>query len=162
MAGHTGATGATGPGGATGSPGGIGATGPMGPSTAYSGSLVGPVTITTSGRPGDKVGHLNLPAGSYVIFAKAWLENQDAVNATSAGCQLDAGGASDEDVLKLEPSGTNAFRGAVAVNIAVTLSSPGVAQLSCFTGALVTITANDAVVTAIQVGSLNVNALIAG
>jgi hypothetical protein len=124
--------------------------------------LAGPVTITTAISPGDKVGHLVLGAGNYVIFAKAWLENQSTTAATTASCELDAGSQSDEDVLKLEPSGTNAFRGAVALNVTNTFVSPGTVQLSCATGTGVTITANDIVVTAIQVGTLTGGALIAG
>jgi hypothetical protein len=139
-----------------------GTTGPVGPSNAYSGSITGPVTITSTTTPGDKVGHLNLPPGSYVIFAKAWLENQSTTTATTTGCELDAGSDSDIDFLKVEPSGTNAFRGAVALNVAHTFSSAGTAQLSCITGGGVTVTANNAVVTAIQVSSLTGNALIPG
>jgi hypothetical protein len=131
-------------------------------SNAFSGSIAGPVTITTAVTPGDKVGHLNLQPGSYVIFAKAWMENQSTTVATTAGCELDAGTDSDIDYLKVEPSGTNAFRGAVALDVAHTFTSAGTAQLSCFTGTGVTVTANNAVVTAIKVGSLTQNALIAG
>ena len=125
-----------------------------------SGSIGGPVTITSASGPPDKVGHLNLQPGSYVIFAKAWIENQSTTTATTADCELDAGTDSDVDFLKVEPSGTNAFRGAVALNVTHTFTSAGTAQLSCATGAGVTVTANNAVVTAIQVGSLTQNALI--
>lgn len=154
-----GAHGSAGPQGLQGSQG---PAGPQGPSNAFSGSIEGPVTITTSSTPGDKVGHLNLQPGSYVIFAKAWIENQSTTTATTAGCELDAGTASDLDDLKVEPSGTNAFRGVVALNVAHTFASAGTAQLSCFTGGGVTVSANNAVVTAIQVASLTTNALIAG
>jgi hypothetical protein len=123
---------------------------------------VGPVTISTSVTPGDKVGHLNLPPGSYVIFAKAWIENQSASTTTTAGCELDAGKDSDTDTLKLEGFSSGAFRGAVALNVSHTFTSAGSVQLSCVTGAGVTVTANNVVVTAIQVGSLTGNQLIAG
>jgi hypothetical protein len=135
--------------------------GPPGPSSAFSGSIAGPVTITSSVTPGDKVGHLNLQPGSYVIFAKAWIENQSSSFATTAGCELDAGTDSDIDFIKLEPT-TAVFRGVIALNVAHTFTSAGTAQLSCFTGSGVTVTANNAVVTAIQVGSLMTNALLPG
>lgn len=92
----------------------------------------------------------------------ATIENQSTTTATPAGCELDVGTDSDIDLLKVEPSSTNAFRGAVALNVAHTFTSAGTAQLSCFTGGGVTVTANNAVVTAIQVASLTKNALIAG
>jgi hypothetical protein len=135
--------------------------GARGPSNAFSGSIEGPVTITIAGTPGNKVGHLNLQPGSYVIFAKAWIENQSMTSATTAGCELDAGADSDSDTVKLEPSGNNAFRGAVALTVAHTFRSAGPAQLSCSTGMGATVTANNVVVTAIQVGALVRNALIA-
>jgi hypothetical protein len=125
-----------------------GPAGPQGPSNAFSGSIEGPVTITTTTTPGDKVGHLNLQLGSYVIFAKAWIENQSTTTATTAGCELDAGTASDLDYLKVEPAFENAFRGAVALNVAHTFASAGTAQLSCFTGGGVTVSARNAGVTA--------------
>jgi hypothetical protein len=148
--------------GINGADGANGANGQPGPSNAFSGGLPGPIAITTAIGPGDKVGHLNLASGSYVIFAKAWLENQSSSLATTATCELDAGSDSDRDVLKLEPAGANSFRGAVALHVAHTFASPGTAQLSCATGAGVSVTANDVVVTAIQVGNLTGGALIAG
>jgi hypothetical protein len=159
LVGSPGAQGSAGPQGPQGSQG---PAGPQGPVNAFSGSIEGSVTITTATRPGDKVGHLNLQPGSYVIFAKAWIENQSATTATTAGCELDAGTASDLDYLKVEPAYENAFRGAVALNVAHTFTSAGTAQLSCFTGGGVTVSANNVVVTAIQVASLTANALIAG
>jgi hypothetical protein len=139
-----------------------GIAGAAGPSNAFSGSIVGPITITSSTTPGDKVGHLNLAAGSYVILAKAWLENQSGTINTTAGCELDLGSQSDSDTLKLTATSGGAFRGAVALNLNATLSSPATAQLSCSTGGGVIVTANDIVMTAIHVGSLNANALVAG
>jgi hypothetical protein len=155
---------AKGPRGLVGPIGSTGRTGPQGmpgSSNAFSGSIAGPVTITSSVTPGDKVGHLVLPPGSYVIFAKAWIENQSATTATTASCTLDAGADTDTDTLKLEMS-AGAFRGAVALNVAHAFTSAGTVQLSCATGTGVTVTVNDAVVTAIQAGSLTANALIAG
>jgi hypothetical protein len=153
---------AVGPAGPRGAQGPQGLPGPQGLSSALSGSIAGPVTITAAITPGDKVGHLNLPPGRYVILAKAWIENKSTTNSTTAGCDLDAGGDSDFDFLMVEPSGTNAFRGALTLNVTHTFTSAGTAQLSCFTGAGVTVTANNAVVTAIQVGALYQNALLPG
>jgi hypothetical protein len=155
--------GAPGPIGPQGATGPQGAQGAPGLSSAFSGSIAGPVTITSFVTPGDKVGHLNLQPGSYVLFAKAWIENQSTTTATTAGCELDAGADSDKDDLKLEPStSNNAFRGAVSLNVAHTFTSAGIAQLSCFTGSGVTVTANNVVVTAVPVGSLTGNDLMAG
>ncbi|HET6866017.1 MAG TPA: hypothetical protein VFH80_08845 [Solirubrobacteraceae bacterium] len=151
--------------GSIGPQGPAGATGPQGApgiTTAFSGSITGPVMITSDVTPGDKVGHLDLQPGSYVIFAKAWIENQSATTTTTAGCELDAGTDSDKDDLKLEPTGTNAFRGAVSLNVAHTFTSAGPAQLSCFTGSGVIVTANNVAVTAIPVASLTGNELMAG
>jgi hypothetical protein len=51
---------------------------------------------------------------------------------------------------------------AVALNVAHTFASPGSVQLLCVTGTGVTVTANNIVLTAIQVGSLAGNQQIAG
>jgi hypothetical protein len=145
-----------------GAAGPTGPTGPEGPSTARSGALTGPVTITTAFTPGDPVGHLDLPAGKYAIFAKAWLENQSAATATTASCTLMAGTDSDIVTLKLETTGTNAFRGTVALEVTHEFTSAGAAQLLCATGSGVTIHANDAAITAIEVGTVSSGPLTPG
>ena len=146
----------------------FGAVAPIGPpvatapSNAISGSLLGPVTITTATTPGDPIGHLNLPAGKYVISAKGWLENQSASITTDASCTLDAGSDMDEVLVKIEPSGGGAFRAAFALIVTHEFDQAGTAQLSCATGTGVTITANEAVVTAIEIGTLTAGGLSPG
>lgn len=154
--------GAVGPVGPSGPDGPAGPTGPRGPSNGFAGSLGGPVTITTAVTPGDRVGRLDLPAGKYIISAKGWLENQSDSITTTAICTLAAGSDTDEVVLKIEPRDTNAFRAAFAVSVAHEFTSAGSAQLSCATGTGVVITANDAVITAIEVETLSTGALVPG
>lgn len=155
--------GAAGPAGAAGSPGAAGAkgdkgdkgdTGPVGPSNAFVGTRDGGVSLTSAVTPGDLVGRLSLPAGSYAVTASTTLENQDATFATTATCTLTVGGGSAQVITKLSKSPDGGFRDITALTAAGTLESAGTATLRCATGGGVVTEAQDTRIVAVKVGSL--------
>ena len=81
--GPAGATGATGPQGLKGDTGAAGATGPRGPSDAwFTGGYLNPfLTIPADGQEARYLS-LNLPAGSYLINAVAFVDNPNAAAVT--------------------------------------------------------------------------------
>jgi hypothetical protein len=136
-----------------------GAQGPRGPSNGFSGTRAGPVAINDTVT---SVGKLALGVGSFVIFAKGWVENTTNGTATRLDCTLAAGGDSDTLVFRLEDPANagNAFRAALALNAVHRFDVPGQAELSCQAGSATVVNASDIRITAIQVESLTTGALI--
>lgn len=146
--GGTGATGATGPTGATGADGPPGATGaagpagPSGPSDAYSDSNLNGTGIN---NPGTELVRLDLPAGSYALFGKATLSNDDG-DSQEAQCRLSTGEAAFTRL------GGDAWQ-VVVVQDLLSLGSPGTVSMTCSTydGG-----GSSAKLTAIRVGAVHV------
>ena len=162
--GPQGPKGDTGAAGAAGAAGADGAQGARGPSNAYGGSIAGPVAITLATTPGQQVGHINVPAGKYVITAKAYLENQSTAASTSASCSLVADGHVDNSLVKLESANgsTLAFRQAVSMSMVHEFASAGQIDVRCGTGGGITTNAEEISVWAVQVDTLAATALVTG
>jgi hypothetical protein len=88
--------------------------------------------------PGEVVGKLELPEGSYVIIAKS-----EVIVGASApgvlGCRLTAGGSSDEGRAAWEPTGgnltqppTSSTPHTLALTVVHTFASPGTVWLQCW------------------------------
>ena len=100
------------------------------------------------------VAHLIIPsAGNYVAFAKAWVENHNAMSAALIQCNLRA--ETDGDYVRsgLESAQpTNAAAQAIALNVVHTFTQPGEVDLSCTSGAAVAI--STVKITALRVDQL--------
>jgi hypothetical protein len=142
-----GAKGATGPAGPTGAKGD---TGPRGPSDAYSTSVAGPVAMAKLTLV--KLASLSLPAGKYVIFAKAYFDADPGIVDT-VECTLRAEGDSDVSYATVyKPlSGTDQPQ-TLTTNVLHEYSASGTADLIC--GSTDTVNADQVVVTAIKVATL--------
>lgn len=106
-----------------------------------------------------QVASLSLGAGSYVISASAWLENDSPSNSSSLGvCELVFGSATDEVEAGLAGGTANAPLNdqTLSMTVAATVTSPADATLSCEAVGNSGLTyADTASMTATQVGSLN-------
>ena len=124
--------------------------GPNGYSTQTSGTHLND-TLT-------QVASLTLPAGSYLINASAWLENDSPSNSSSLGvCELVFGSATDEvEAGLLGPSSAPSNDQTLSMTVAATVTSSTSATLSCEAVGNSGLTyADTASMTATQVGSLN-------
>jgi hypothetical protein len=117
------------------------------PTSAVLGTLASPTTVGT----------LSLPAGSYVIFAKLWLQNEAAGSWTaSAVCNLTAGGDSDSSRIQAQSTSGYDLDLPMSLNVNHTGSSAFSAVLTCYgSGGSVTTFAINPAITAIRVGALN-------
>lgn len=86
--GATGATGAVGPTGPTGPTGPAGPTGPSGVSHAFSSGTK--TTGIALNQNGVNVASISVPAGSYVVFGKATIQNTDS-SSQAGDCHLSTG-----------------------------------------------------------------------
>jgi hypothetical protein len=125
--------------------------GPDGYSTQTSGTHLND-TLT-------QVAFLTLGAGSYVINASAWLENDSPSNSSSLGvCELVFGSATDEVEAGLAGGAANAPLNdqTLSMTVAATVTSSTDATLSCEAAGNSGLTYDEtASMTATQTGSLN-------
>ncbi len=156
--GSPGAAGAQGPAGPTGSTGPTGPAGPAGPpgangiSHAYMARSTVASMLTSSGID---VISVTVPAGTYVIWGKTWLQNLDTLPGP-ASCTLSTG----SDVTRVILLGTGSVGGdkmAVSVQDSATFAQTTTINLSCRHDDLNNrgTSANDAVLTALPVDALN-------
>jgi hypothetical protein len=167
-AGVTGPQGLPGSPGNPGTPGGTGptgGTGATGPSNGYF-WWHGPSNIAqTCGFGGcnaePTVGHLNVPAGDYLAYAKAEAFNDDTGFTSGGHCKLAIGVETDEQTLRLpkaEPfSGSEVTRSTEPVSLMVggSFSSPGTITFTCGNNGYTHTTISDPKLTVIRVGSLS-------
>lgn len=168
--GLTGPSGPAGPQGAPGVPGAIGAAGPTGPqgptgptgpagsagangiSHAYMARSTVASMLTSSGID---VISVTVPAGTYVIWGKTWLQNLDTLPG-QASCTLTTG----SDATRVSLLGTGQIGGdrmAVSVQDAATFTQTTIINLSCRHDDLSNrgISANDGVLTVLAVDNIN-------
>jgi len=156
--GAPGAAGAQGPAGPAGSTGPTGPAGPAGPpgangtSHAYMARSTVASMLTSSGID---VISVTVPAGTYVIWGKTWLQNLDTLPGP-ASCTLSTG----SDVTRVILLGTGSVGGdkmAVSVQDSATFAQTTTINLSCRHDDLNNrgTSANDAVLTALPVDALN-------
>ncbi len=156
--GSPGAAGAQGPAGPAGPTGPTGAAGPAGPaganatSHAYMARSTVASMLTSSGI--DLIS-VTVPAGTYVIWGKTWLQNLDTLPGP-ASCTLSSG----SDVTRVTLLGTGSVGGdkmAVSVQDSAAFAQTTTINLSCRHDDLTNrgTSANDAVLTALPVDALN-------
>jgi hypothetical protein len=156
--GTPGAAGAQGPAGPAGSTGPTGPAGPAGPpgangtSHAYMARSTVASMLTSSGID---VISVTVPAGTYVIWGKTWLQNLDTLPGP-ASCTLSTG----SDVTRVILLGTGSVGGdkmALSVQDSATFAQTTTINLSCRHDDLSNrgTSANDAVLTALPVDALN-------
>lgn len=168
--GDTGDTGPAGPAGPAGSQGDVGPAGPAGPpgpgASAYSVRVPGPVDVwwyCRGGTPCDEyssVGWLDLPAGKYIVSAKAWFRNTRGFldGDADAKCYLyDLGGHERDDTNLFLPRTTLGHSGyAASWSIAIDNPNPVQVNLMCGSGdSDGRIKAQDIRITAIKVDTLS-------
>jgi len=161
LKGKTGKTGAAGAAGTAGAPGakglqGIpGEVGPRGPSNGFQAFKDEVGNLATSLKT---VGTLAVPAGSYLVSAKLWVDNK-ATEREKATCTLtnDENGDSDNSEVVLETIGATSFRGrgVIALQAATTLAAAGHFLVNCSGNLTSEIVAHDLKIQALQVGSLS-------
>jgi hypothetical protein len=133
--------------------GATGPTGPRGPSNAFvadeSDDDFTPVATTRT-----VLGTLNVPAGKYVIFAKATLNNNDAAQA-GWNCDLTAGTSQDATGGGALPVGapTADDREILTLSVSHEFAAPGTVELAC--NATASGNAGMVVINAIQVETLS-------
>lgn len=157
IAGPQGPQGAQGPQGPQGPQGAQGAEGPPGPSTDVFHASVLEVALPEQGGQFLTVSHLDLPAGEYVILAKAWFVNLDSVTKGLAYCLLAApDGSNDQSLTVVEPDRELNLAEALSLNLNYENTQPFRVNLSCTNnnGLGGRLTAKNIVLTAIRVGSL--------
>ena len=176
--GPTGPQGATGPAGPTGSqgatgPAGVGTTGATGPSGPQGLPGEGSNAFTTFRVNGDgrgapiavprsafvAIGTVSVPAGSYVVVAHIWFQNNDS-EAGIAQCLLNVGSGSAQSLDTLPGVSGIASNRTLGLSAAGFFDQPGTIRLFCrnqnSSGGTLEITTFDIV--AIQVGTLTVQA----
>jgi len=156
--GAPGAGGPQGPAGPAGPTGPTGPTGPAGPPGANGTSHAFMARSTVSSMltsSGIDVISVTVPAGTYVIWGKTWLQNLDTLPGP-ASCTLSSG----SDVTRVSLLGTGSVGGdkmAVSVQDSATFTQTTTINLSCRHDDLTNrgTSANDAVLTALPVDALN-------
>ena len=151
-AGAQGPAGPAGPTGPTGPTGPAGAAGANGTSHAYMARSTVASMLTSSGID---VISVTVPAGTYVIWGKTWLQNLDTLPGP-ASCTISTG----SDVTRVILVGTGSVGGdkmAVSVQDSATFAQTTTINLSCRHDDLNNrgTSANDAVLTALPVDALN-------
>jgi Collagen triple helix repeat (20 copies) len=125
--GADGADGAAGPAGPAGPMGPAGPQGPAGASDAFVTSVNGKVVVTTTRTT---VAHLDLMAGSYVVYAKLQLSQAATTLPTRVSCSLWVGGVRDRGLVRLGPAvGASAMT--MSLMAAQDLASAGGADVKC-------------------------------
>jgi hypothetical protein len=170
-AGPKGDTGVAGPAGATGPAGPAGPAGPQGPAgsggSGFSVHVPGPQDVwwyCSGGAPCNvysSVGWLDLPAGKYVVNAKAWFRNTRGLfdGDADAKCYLyDLGGNQRDDTNLFLPRTTLGHSGyAASWSIAIDNPHPVQVNLMCGSGdSDGRIKAQDVRITAVKVDTLSV------
>ena len=155
--GRTGATGKQGVQGAPGSTGPEGRQGPVGPSNAY--TAVNTAFVETKFPEDVTVASVAVPAGSYVVTAKALAINETKARVL-AGCELlnDVNETKDSSSETPEPIGGTSFNGRAIVSLLVagTLAAPGHWRLDCSSSNVAeNVKFTEAQLSAVQVGSLS-------
>jgi len=137
-----------GPRGAQGVKGDPGAQGPVGPTNAYS---TRPNTAVPLELTATTVTTLALPPGTYVIWAKLWVDGPSGIS--GADCTLTAGPDTDNARVQAQVATAN-----VQIPMALALDHASAATesvtLSCARVGSATVTAVRPVITAIRVGSI--------
>jgi hypothetical protein len=135
-----------------------GPTGPAGTATTVTAAETNSVNLTTS-IAGTDLATLNLPAGSFAIFARAVYIPQGAVSNFIASCQLTAGTDTDPAnggrVLFGAHDGDPADSHVIDMNVLHTFASAGSATLNCGTSIAQPSAVADVRITAIQVGGIS-------
>ena len=132
-----------------------------GPAHGY--AAANPGDVTFSAPTSVSVLKLGLPAGTYLVHAKANLINLPGSDAVFVPCDLRVQGTSttlDEDRVVLEAPLTSAeaYEANVPLQAAVTLASPGVVGLECASvtrGTSSTVDARFAQIDAVPLNALN-------
>jgi hypothetical protein len=147
LRGQIGPIGASGPAGIGGPTGPTGATGP---SDAFSASGAD-IDIPDTPDPTTTVLHVDVPAGSYVIQAHAFLNNP--TSPAQIDCRLEAGAAVDEGRQDLD---TGTFANDQEINhlLTATVTAPTTIRWKCTDGGVFDVRMFDARLVAIKVGSL--------
>jgi hypothetical protein len=110
--------------------------------------------VALSSSPGGTtLATLNLPAGSFAIFARAGFRPDGSTN-FFADCTLTAGTDSDTISLGAENGGSFDVQ-ETSLNVLHTFASPGSATLSCSTTISQAAKAGDVRITAVQVSSIS-------
>jgi hypothetical protein len=152
--GDTGPQGLKGVTGATGATGAKGAKGDTGPSDAFSFFHDAPIALPNTGTP------LSAPlaAGSYVIVAKFWFDND--TNATSRPrCTLTADTDSDTGMLGTSTNAASDDAAMGTLTVVHTFAQAGTVTLGCSAGSSPPATLNNVKITAITIGSLTNSAI---
>lgn len=138
-----------------GEPGLKGDTGATGPSDAFSVKTAMDDNGIVLDNGGTQLAALPLPAGKYVVFAKAWIWNRDANARALVRCDLAAGGASDYNRISPSAAGTTtAFRLATNLMLTVELAAAGSATLTCDDHDSGNPTAHSVRISAVRVGTM--------
>lgn len=136
-----------------------GPAGPAGPSNAYATEDPGPITVPDGGAPG-LILDLDLPAGSYLLFARVEVQNDDGLDSAVAYCHLTGpgpGGPSTADDTAM-PLGTISpgHRTSLVLQAPQNCDSACTVSLSCTNNTMGPgeVAVTRAKLSAIQVGSL--------
>jgi hypothetical protein len=107
-----------------------GPTGPMGPSNSFYAADSTAQQLQTTLSP---VLSMSLGAGTYVVNADVWLDDESPSNASDlAICELTLGTATDEVEVGLSgPSSAPQNEGTLSMTVAATIASAGSATVSC-------------------------------
>ena len=111
----------------------------------------GPVTVP-QGSGLQTLTQMNLPAGNWAIFGKAWIVNTSS-SYVQPECELFSSPAFDLDNPTLEPNGFNTAA-TLALNIVVTLTAPGMVAFECNPMGVSGLQVNWIKITAIEAGTL--------
>jgi hypothetical protein len=151
--GPQGPQGPEGPRGPEGARGATGQTGPRGPSNAFSAFRDPSITVSVP----TVVASLDVPAGSYVIIAKAVPFEGSATDTIQGTCTLAAGTDTDEILFGLNTSSTVFFADPVTSTVVHTFASPGTITWTCAkqAGTAANFAVADRKITAIQVETLS-------
>jgi hypothetical protein len=145
--GPLGPQGPTGPLGPSGPTGPAGPAGPSGMSHAWTDRAASAALSTTD----TTVAQVIVPAGTYLIFGKAAVQNEAASVPSSATCNLSTG---DQTVIELDQGSNPASTGAIPVQDSATFSATSAVTMTCKVAASTGLATN-AVLTAIAVDQLN-------
>lgn len=111
---------------------------------------------------GSNLATLRVPDGSWVIFAKMNVDNDDAKAVHTVDCRLNAGIDFDQNVVRLYPSGTNSVdMGALSFNVVHTFPGTSAQPKNDITLVCVldkegsNVAAGRIKITAIEVGALS-------
>jgi len=142
--------------GVTGPQGGEGDTGDRGPSNGFASFTDGPVFLPFSTF--TTIASLSLPAGSFLVLAKASITNDAGTGDTGARCRLVSPATqADEALAGLEDVNIagSADAGVITMIVATTLATPGDMTLRCRNEGGGTTNARFIKLSAIQVGALS-------